>query len=154
MYWHFGSIFGVILDNPFIQYCCEILLVSTTRRDLVVNYRCGDPLGEILLQNIVVLNLWEKFCCEISLWSAGGRAQNCVAFSDRHWGISLMSVYNSLPCPLRPVKCIPGLPGRVSRPGSGLGSFELGSFGSGSFRSARHGPCHRRWRNGAPWSLP
>jgi hypothetical protein len=85
MYWHFGSIFGVILDNPFIQFCCEILLVSTTRRDFVVKYRCGDPLGEILLRNIVVLNLREKFCCEISLWSAGGRTKNCVAFSDRHW---------------------------------------------------------------------
>ena len=49
MYWHFGSIFGVILDNPFIQFCCEILLVSTTRRHFVVKYRCGYPLGEILL---------------------------------------------------------------------------------------------------------
>ena len=33
----------------------------------------------------------EKFCCEISLWPAKGWPKNCVALSDRHWGISLMS---------------------------------------------------------------
>jgi hypothetical protein len=61
---------GVFWDNPSIQFCCEISLVSTTRRNFVVKYPCGDPLGKILLGNIVVVSHQEKFCCEISLWPA------------------------------------------------------------------------------------
>ena len=49
MYWHFASIVWIIWDNPFKLFCCEISLVSTTRRNFVVKYCCGDPPGEILL---------------------------------------------------------------------------------------------------------
>jgi hypothetical protein len=46
---------------------------------------------------MVVVNLREKFCCEISLWPARGRPKKCVALSDRHWGISLMSGEDPIP---------------------------------------------------------